>query len=529
VGLDEHPARAIALRHGRWPIHALWISVLGIALALRVLLATTVQHPGRADHAFYYTVAENLVDGRGFVIDYIWNYLGHPATITHSSNDYWMPLTSAIISLPLFLFGKSLFAALVPSMIAGIVISGVTFCFSRLYSTSLLVALGSAFLVLFAPSLFQYSLLTDSSIYYALLASSSLVCMIRGSTNPRFFLVSAGLAGLAHLTRQDGLLLVPVLISTILWFHGEIRTKILYVALSLILYALVLSPLMISNYATLGTPFASGPSKTMFLTQYEDLYSYSKELSLRSYLASGFTTLALAKARMALSNLKTLCDALGFVLSCFALVGALGLVRSRREGPRLRASLPPLLFLGILFLFYTLVATVPSSQGGFLRSSLAAVPFLIVIAVDAFHRAIPSRTAVGLGLLVILSMFLYESVTKTRALIDSNTRLGQELSALEEVVTSDARAQGYDEVVIMTRNPWEVSYSTGYKAVQIPNESLETIYRVAQEYGAIYLLPSAKREALRSLGTTADRRFEFVADIPASSLKLFRIRPSARP
>ncbi len=101
--------------------------VLATAIIGRLMLASAAQHPGHGDHAFYYTVAENLADGRGLVIDYIWNYLSGVETISHYSNDYWMPLTSLIISLSLLVLGKSLFAALLPSILVGVALAVVTY------------------------------------------------------------------------------------------------------------------------------------------------------------------------------------------------------------------------------------------------------------------------------------------------------------------------------------------------------------------------------------------------------------------
>ena len=142
---------------------------IGVAFLIRLIFANKAQFPGHGDNAFYYTVAENIFDGRGFTIDYIWNYLNRPEAITHYSNDYWMPLTSVIISLSLFIFGKSLFAALLPSIFAGLALSLLTYFVSKIYSDSHFVALCSSGLILFVPVLFKYSLLTDSAIFYALL------------------------------------------------------------------------------------------------------------------------------------------------------------------------------------------------------------------------------------------------------------------------------------------------------------------------------------------------------------------------
>jgi hypothetical protein len=153
---DEYVKKIEAVLQKRPFSIILVLSVLSIAFVVRLIYASMAQHPGHGDYAFYYTVAENIIDGRSFQIDYIWNYLGSPESITHSSNDYWMPLTLIIISLSLFIFGNSLFAALLPSIFAGLLLSVLVYFLSKIYSDSPFVALSSSSLILFLPSLFRY-------------------------------------------------------------------------------------------------------------------------------------------------------------------------------------------------------------------------------------------------------------------------------------------------------------------------------------------------------------------------------------
>jgi hypothetical protein len=63
----------------------------------------------------------------------------------------------------------------------------------------------------------------------------------------------------------------------------------------------------------------------------------------------------------------------------------------------------------------------------------------------------------------------------------------------------------------------------------IPNNDLETILQVAAHYGAEYLLLPAPRKALEDIymGTTPDPRITFLADIPGTDWKLYRLE-SAR-
>jgi len=157
---------------------------------------------------------------------------------------------------------------------------------------------------------------------------------------------------------------------------------------------------------------------------------------------------------------------------------------------------------------------------------MALTPFLVVIAVDLMNRMIASKAVVCASILIVLTLFVYHDISDTKQLIDTTTRLGAQMTRLNKIVAEDANHQGVKDVVIMTRDPWEVYHSTRYKAIQIPNEGLEVIVTVAQKYGANYLLLPAPREALTPLyeGKTNDDRLLFVASVPDSELKLFRFK-----
>ena len=94
----------------RWLV--LGVVVLIVGIALRLQLATASQTPGHGDSAFYYTVAKNIVDGRGLVVDYVVYFFAGLVPITHYAGDFWNPLAEILLSLPMMLLGKSVFNAL---------------------------------------------------------------------------------------------------------------------------------------------------------------------------------------------------------------------------------------------------------------------------------------------------------------------------------------------------------------------------------------------------------------------------------
>jgi hypothetical protein len=80
-------------------------------------------------------------------------------------------------------------------------------------------------------------------------------------------------------------------------------------------------------------------------------------------------------------------------------------------------------------------------------------------------------------------------------------------------------------MVVMTRDPWELTYQTGLRSVEIPNNGLDVILQVAHQFGANYLVLPAPREALAGLyeGTRSFPAFQLVGTVPNTDLKLYRI------
>ncbi len=504
-------------------------AALLLGLAPRIVLAASATFVGHGDSAFYYSVAENLVVGRGFEIDYVGHYLNGLEPIPHYSNDYWMPLTSVIIAASMAVFGKSVFASIFPAMLAALLLALLTYHIARLFSKKRIVAVASLLLVLFAPSIMRYSILTDTTIYFALFAGYSLFLMMRGLTRPALFIPAAGFAALAHLTRQDGILLLPALGTAIALAQDPWSRRARWALIAASIYLTVLSPVIVANLAVYGSPFPPGTLKTLFLTRYEDLFSYSKELSLRSYLDWGAKHIVASKVRMALACCWRILNFLGVLLPILALAGAIEAYLAPEPRRRWKLALPAILLLSCIVMFYTLLATFIPSAGGIVRSITAAAPFIIILGLDVLERRVRSRAIFLVAIAAMAVAFALWGTRSTANLIRWNTYLGTQLEALRSVVESDLRMRGATEAVVMTRNPWEVTLATRLRSVQIPNDSREVICEVAGHYGAEYLLIPTPRKALASLveGDDGDPRFRKIADVHNSRWQLFRIQCQA--
>jgi hypothetical protein len=229
------------------------------------------------------------------------------------------------------------------------------------------------------------------------------------------------------------------------------------------------------------------------------------------------------------SHIKTLCLAYGSVafgafIWLFATIGiveTIGRLRCHRDW---RTAALPVVYLTSLLVFYVGIATFTGLWGGFYRSAMALVPFIVVMSVDAIYRHIPAKPVSALVLLFLGGVMCLGGIDRTLDTIEFNSRLGNELASLKTVL--DQQSQDLTKtMVIMTRDPWELSYATGHQAIMIPNEGIDTIHEVAQKYGAEYLILPAPRSALAEIsnGTSSDPRFVLIAEVPNTSWRLFRI------
>src|SRR5262245_1621 len=78
-----------------------------ISLIAKLVINAPRPGPNHGDVSFYYTVAKNLAEGRGFVIDYIWNFWNDPQGFPTPANVWWMPLASIVCAAGMVLFGTS--------------------------------------------------------------------------------------------------------------------------------------------------------------------------------------------------------------------------------------------------------------------------------------------------------------------------------------------------------------------------------------------------------------------------------------
>src|SRR6187549_1361490 len=115
---------------------AAWVALAVGALCVLTLIAKLVINAPRTglnhgDISFYYTVARNVAEGRGFVIDYIWNFWNDPQGFPTPANVWWMPLPSIVCAIGMKLFGSSYVVAQTSMIVATSVTPLAVFLLAR--------------------------------------------------------------------------------------------------------------------------------------------------------------------------------------------------------------------------------------------------------------------------------------------------------------------------------------------------------------------------------------------------------------
>ncbi|MCU0512626.1 MAG: glycosyltransferase family 39 protein, partial [Anaerolineae bacterium] len=190
--------------------HAGLMLICGAALLLRLALLPLLPHPGFADPNYYYHLGEALVQGRGFTLDFIWQYNNPPADIVHPM-DYWMPLNGVIVAAGMALFGVNVAAALLPFALLGALLPLVAFAAVKQFDGADSSALFAAAATALLPELLLHSLRTETTIPAALLVGCTILAVGQALRRGRgWALLPAGVGGgLAYLVRSDAALLLP--------------------------------------------------------------------------------------------------------------------------------------------------------------------------------------------------------------------------------------------------------------------------------------------------------------------------------
>jgi hypothetical protein len=187
----------------------------GVALIVGTVLAALLQNPGYTDAFYYFNAGQRLAQGRGLTDAALWTYIGTDNVqggLPVPSHLYWMPLPSLIAALGMAISTPTFDGAQIPYVLlyAALVIIGYIAGY-RINGTRA-AAWFSALLVLFSGYYIRFWTTTSTFTPYGVFGAAALLAMGFGRRDWRLYAGGGACIGLAHLTRADGVLLLPILI-----------------------------------------------------------------------------------------------------------------------------------------------------------------------------------------------------------------------------------------------------------------------------------------------------------------------------
>lgn len=502
-------SRARRLLGGEWALLAATVAVFAPwcwrALAERWRASGAAQFPGHADPAFYFSLSENIAAGRGPVIDYIWHFWVPHSDLTHFGPDYWLPLPAYLMALGVKL-GGGLPGALRVVVATSVALAASVWLFARSLGLPRWAALAASALVFLALPVARFSVEADSSLFYSALVLCSLaVCVLARRSATWWPTAAAGfLAGCAHLCRNDAIVvLVSAVAAQIAWRLPDAGRRIVWLVAG---QCAALLPFAFALYRATGRVMPAHGALP-FLVDYEDLYAMPPGPGLASMLHAGVEQALLLRQRATLDRTSDYVrDLLGvpallLVLGTGVAVGA----RATRPGPhggwlgiRETSWLAPGMYTAALFVLHTVVTPVASAAGAFSRSLPAVVAILLAATLAGLARL---RVGGLLSLVLVAGLIGWpwheRAKGASQRVVRDNDLVAERMAAVRGVLGEDSRCLPRP-VVVMTRDPWELTALTGYRSVQIPNADAETVLATARRYGVTHLVSSPRRRSLAS-------------------------------
>jgi len=180
-----------------------------VAFVIKCQITYPVQYVGHADASAYANMADSLIHGRGFSADYIsFYFIKYPSIVR--PEDHWPPLYSIAIAPFYLIFGKTAFAAKLPSLIIScFLLPLMVYYLTKELSRSKITSFAAGFGVLLYPAFFEWSLHCLSDVIYAFVVCSFVLFSVKTLDDKRYFYPAGFFMGLAYYAKGSGLVLIP--------------------------------------------------------------------------------------------------------------------------------------------------------------------------------------------------------------------------------------------------------------------------------------------------------------------------------
>ena len=483
------------------PHRELWL-IFGLAVLVRVLAALPQTQPNYMDAAYYLVGGQRLVQGYGFADPYVWHYLDQPTALPHPSHRYWMPLPSILAALSQAVFGVNYRAAQIPFVFLSAVLPVLAYLIASRISGIRRHAWIAALLTIFSPFYLPYWGVPESFAPFAVFGALALYW---ASAETKWKWLAAGAcAGLAHLSRADGVLLVlPLLLVQIRLHDSDGRRRIFIPRpLSLVLIAIgylgVMAPWFVRNLSVIGAPLSTAGSQAIWLCNYDELFAYGKTFDLAHLL--GCNNLIGARMNGVASGAVHWLAEAGMIFLAPLIVIGLWLERRARV---LRAAM---WYALLLFAAMTLVFTFAGDRGGLFHSTGALLSFFYAAAPSGLDGAIgwvaarrrnwnaaTARRVFSIAIVAYaigLSFFIYRGRVSGP---DWSDPIWNKSDRVYAAIGQWVRERGELNPIVMVNNPPGFTYQTGLPSIVVPYGDEVDLLRAADQFGATWLVLDANR------------------------------------
>ncbi len=235
--------------------HIVILLVIGFVVFLaKCIIVYPIQYIGYADAAAYAEMADSLIHGRGFEVDYISSYFMKYDSQVSRPEEHWPPLYSMAIAPFFLIFGKTAFAAKLPSIIIScFFLPLVVYFIAKELTGSKFPGFAAGLGVLFYPVIFEESLQSLSDVLYSFVVCAGVLFSMKALDDERFFYPLGVFMGLSYYAKGSGLILIPGHIL----FQVIARRSVKKILISLFIAFLILLPWFIRNYVHFRDPLFS--------------------------------------------------------------------------------------------------------------------------------------------------------------------------------------------------------------------------------------------------------------------------------
>jgi hypothetical protein len=479
--------------------------MLGIAaLVARAVGAFVVDWPAFTDPAYYSLIAQRLAEGHGFTTPVLWSFLEvggrlpDPATLPVPSNAHWMPLTSIIAAASMAVFGPTYAAGTVPLVLLSALVVPLTYLVAWELFGVRWQAMAAAILAIFAGPLLILYPSVDNFAVFGLAGAGSLYAStraVRAASAAPWLIAGGALAGLATLSRIDGVLLTIGVAAA--WFvrrgwspwqvDGGNRASVATGFASAVAFLLVLVPWLIRNVVVFGSPLPSAGGHTLWITSYNEQFSIGHEVSLATYLDWGALNIIGSKLE---SWVDLVGRSAGLLGGTFLVFFVAGLWIFRR-----RADLAPfLVYFVVMYVVMGAVFTFHAPKGAFYHSAPAWLPWAFAISVAAVAPAATAagrfwrflarpRTHVFITVAGLVGAIVL-SVVGSAILFAAWDRSRQRDGEIAEFLLANADRDD----VILASDPASIYPLTGNPGVAAPFDPYRVIEQVVRAYGVEWVV-----------------------------------------